>query len=368
MNDRRPEILIIDDEEVVLDSCKLILRNENYQLTTVSDGEMGLEVLGEIEPDLVFVDLKMPGLSGFEVITKIKEIDPNIVIIVITGFSTVSSAVEAMKNGAFDFLPKPFSPDEFRLITSRGLDRRRLILETIKLKREKEMIKEQFAAIVSHELKSPLGVVQQYLFLLEEDLSGNISDEQIQILEKMKTKIKDLISLIHTWLGVISVDLNKLKDEFVNISIADVVEKAVENHQHLSAKKGITIDVGSLDMFPLVLGDEGTLVEALGNILGNAIKFSNQNGKVVVRGQTLNGNFELSVIDQGIGILKEDIRYIFDDFFSSSNNKRISLSTGLGLSLSKRIIETHNGKINVVSEFGQGSTFIISLPIISSAL
>ncbi|MFH2040834.1 MAG: response regulator, partial [Chloroflexota bacterium] len=137
-----PRIIIIDDEEVILDSCKQILRKENYQLTTVSNGELGIKLIKETTPDLVFVDLKMPGLSGFEVLKLIQEIDPNIVSIVITGFSTVSSAVEAMKNGAYDFLPKPFNPEEFRLITNRGLDRRKLVLETIALKREKEMLKE----------------------------------------------------------------------------------------------------------------------------------------------------------------------------------------------------------------------------------
>ena len=89
---------------------------------------------------LIYVDLKMPGISGIEVIEKIRDTDPTIVVIVITGFATVSSAVEAMKNGAYDFLPKPFTPDEFRLITQRGLDKRGLILETIQLRREKEML------------------------------------------------------------------------------------------------------------------------------------------------------------------------------------------------------------------------------------
>ena len=164
---KRPSILIIDDEEVVLDSCQIILRKENVQISTATNGDMGLSLLQKISPDLVFVDLKMPGMSGFDVIRRIQEIDPTIVTIVITGFSTVSSAVEAMKNGAYNFLPKPFSPDEFRLITQRGLEKRNLVLETIRLKREKDMLREQFAAIVSHELKSPLGVVQQNLFALE---------------------------------------------------------------------------------------------------------------------------------------------------------------------------------------------------------
>ena len=135
--EKTPRILIIDDEEVVLDSCMQILKKGNYELSTAMNGESGLQLLNDFQPDLVCVDLKMPGLSGFEVLNKIREIDPNIVCIVITGYSTVSSAIEAMKNGAYDFLPKPFTPDEFRLIIGRGIERRELVLETIALRREK---------------------------------------------------------------------------------------------------------------------------------------------------------------------------------------------------------------------------------------
>src|SRR5512138_2607125 len=206
--DNPSRILIIDDEEIVLDSCKQILKGSSHKIATATNGTLGLSLLNEFQPDLVYVDLKMPGISGLEVIGKVREFDPTIVTIVITGFATVSSAVEAMKNGAYDFLPKPFTPDEFRLITQRGLDRRRLILETIALKREKEMLREQFAAIVSHELKSPLSAVQQNLFFLMDELSGQLSEEQIQKFERMKIKINDLINMIHTWLRVLSVDVN----------------------------------------------------------------------------------------------------------------------------------------------------------------
>ena len=147
------KIVIIDDEEVVLDSCTLILEGGDYSVTTASNGALGLKLVEENQPDLVFVDLKMPGIPGIEVLEKITESNPTIVSIVITGYATVTSAVEAMKKGAYDFLPKPFTPDEFRLITKRGLERRKLMLETIALRKEKEMLRENFAAIVSHELK-----------------------------------------------------------------------------------------------------------------------------------------------------------------------------------------------------------------------
>ena len=360
---KRPSILIIDDEEVVLDSCQIILRKENVQISTATNGDMGLNLLQKISPDLVFVDLKMPGMSGFDVIRRIQEIDPTIVTIVITGFSTVSSAVEAMKNGAYNFLPKPFSPDEFRLITQRGLEKRNLVLETIRLKREKDMLREQFAAIVSHELKSPLGVVQQNLFALEYDIKDNLNAEQIQLFDKLKSKIQELINLIHTWLRVISVDVNNLKDSFTEVSIDKVVSKAVENHQLLAQKKGIHLEEGSFQTSPIIKGDEGTLIEAVGNLLGNAIKFSHQNGTIEIKSEIVDKELELSVIDHGVGISKEDLPLIFDDFYSYSKEESIKKSSGLGLAISKRIVEAHGGEITVESELGRGSKFTIKLPI-----
>jgi two-component system sensor histidine kinase/response regulator len=362
-NDKLPRILIIDDEEVVLDSCQQILRNSPYKVSTVSNGELGIQLIKDFEPDLVFVDLKMPGLSGFEVLTKIRDIDPNIVPIVITGFSTVSSAIESMKNGAYDFLPKPFTPDEFRLITSRGLDRRKLVLQTIALKREKEMLLENFAAVVSHELKSPLSTVQQNLYLLETELSGKLNNEQKQHVEKMKSKINDLINLIHTWLRVISVDVNKLQENFKQLSIQIVITKAIENTQPHAIRKDIEIIAVIHEPASLVTGDEGTLVEAISNILGNAVKYSRVCSQIHVLTEQKDGNLSISIIDSGIGISKEDLPYIFEDFFTGGKSQKIEKSSGLGLAITRRIIEAHNGSISVFSELGQGSKFTISLPI-----
>jgi len=125
----RQKILVIDDEEVVLDSCLAILAGGDYETTTATSGEEGLRLAAELTPDLVFVDVKMPGLSGLEVLERLRAADSAIVAIVITGYATVSLAVEAMKRGAFDFLPKPFTPAEFRETTRRGLERRAEVLE-----------------------------------------------------------------------------------------------------------------------------------------------------------------------------------------------------------------------------------------------
>ena len=129
-------ILVIDDEEAMRDSCQQTLLREGNKVEVAEDGIIGLAVLEKESFDVVILDLKMPGLSGMEVLKKIKEKDPEIVVIVITGYATVDSAVEAMKSGAYDFVPKPFTPDSLRVIVRRALEKRKLSLENILLRAE----------------------------------------------------------------------------------------------------------------------------------------------------------------------------------------------------------------------------------------
>jgi len=363
---KRSNILIIDDEEVVLDSCTLILKNGAYKIATATNGRSGLDLIKEFQPDLIYVDLKMPGISGIEVIEKIRDIDPTIVVIVITGFATVGSAIEAMKNGAYDFLPKPFTPDEFRLITQRGLDKRGLILETIQLRREKEMLREQFAAIVSHELKAPLGAVQQNLYVLISELSNQLTEDQKTRFGRMQTNISDLINLILTWLRVLSVDVMKLRETFKPTSISSIISKATESVLPTATRKDIEISSTLKESLLQVNGDEGTLVETVVNILGNAIKYSRTGSKITVKAEEIENDIVISIVDTGIGISKEDLPYIFNDFYTGKDGQKIEKSTGLGLAITRRIVEAHNGSVSVESELGKGSTFTIHLPALKN--
>jgi signal transduction histidine kinase len=360
--DDRYKLLVIDDEEVVLDSCTEILAGSNYQIATASNGTLGLNLVQEFQPDLVFVDLKMPGIGGLEVLERIRSLDPTIVTVVITGFATVSSAVEAMKQGAYDYLPKPFTPDEFRLITSRGLEKRKLVLETIALRREKEMLRENFAAIVSHELKAPLGAVQQNLFVLEAELSGKLSEDQLRRLDRMKSRIADLVKLIHTWLRAISADIESIKENFEPISLVPVITKAVDSIQPHATRKDIDVVTQIEEPSGTVTGDEGTLVEVLVNLCNNAIKYSYAGSKILITTKVDDDHVVISVSDTGVGISEEDLPFIFDDFYRGKTGPADERGYGLGLALSQRIIEIHHGSLSVDSELGKGSTFVVRLP------
>ncbi|MFN2303511.1 MAG: ATP-binding protein [Anaerolineales bacterium] len=361
------KILIIDDEEIVRDSCIHILAKGNYKIVTAQNGEEGLEILESFKPDLALVDLKMPGLSGYEVLDRIYEYDPTIVTIVITGFATVDAAVESMKKGTYDFLPKPFKPDELRLIVQRGLERRELVLETISLRREKEMLREQFAAIVSHELKSPLGAVQQSMYGLASDLEDKLSNEQKNKIKHLQTRIADLIKLVNTWLRAISVDISTIRDNFEPTAIADITSKAIENVQQQAVRKDITIETSIEKDLEPINGNEVTLVEALVNIIGNAVKYTPMGGHIYVNAREEEDNICIEIKDDGVGIAAEDIPHIFDDFYVGKTKPEEERRSGVGLAITKRIIEAHDGFITVDSELGKGSTFTVHLPILKQA-
>lgn len=366
MDEAISKILIIDDEEVVLDSCTQILEGGPYYTATAMDGTFGLELVREFHPDVVFVDLKMPGISGFDVLKKIFEFDPTIVTVVITGYATVDSAVEAIKKGAYDFLPKPFTPDEFRVITRRGLERRRLVLETTALRREREMLREHFAAIVSHELKAPLGAVQQNLFALEHELSDQLTEGQSDQLKRMKASISNLLELIHTWLRVITSDIQALQENFHPIAITDVITKAVESVEPHAIRKDIEITTSFQEGLNPIQGDEVTLGEAIVNIVTNAIKYSRMGSKIQIATAPEDDQILISVKDRGVGIAEEDLPFVFDDFYIAKSAPEAERGSGLGLAITRRIIEAHGGSISVESSLEKGSTFMIRLPVMGT--
>ncbi|MCB2185853.1 MAG: response regulator [Deltaproteobacteria bacterium] len=155
--------LIVDDEESIRDACQLILHREGYRVVTAPDGEAGLEAARRENPDLVFLDLKMPKLAGMAVLDELQAVAPDAVKVVVTAYATVTSALEAMRHGAFDFLAKPFTPDELRLVTRRAADRRLLTLQNRRLAQEMAESEARFAQLLEKEFRQPLARLEECL-------------------------------------------------------------------------------------------------------------------------------------------------------------------------------------------------------------
>ena len=208
--------------------------------------------------------------------------------------------------------------------------------------------------IVSHELKSPLGAVQQNLFALVRELSGRLTEDQNRRVDRMKVRLADLLELINTWLRAISVDMDTIKEKFEPVSVTSAIAKAVESVQPHATRKDVDIVASIDEPLSLVFGHEGTITEALVNICTNAIKYSRMGRQVIIKAGQKDDHVIISVTDTGVGISEQDLPFVFDDFHSGKSGQTAERGYGLGLAMSRRIIETHNGSISVESELGRG--------------
>jgi two-component system sensor histidine kinase/response regulator len=356
-------VLVIDDEQAMRDSCRQVLTKNGYRIETAEDGDSGLDKVREIQPDLVLVDLKMPGLGGMEVLERISEIDPNIVSVVITAYATIESAVEAMKRHAYDFLTKPFTPDQLRVVVKRGLERRRLAIESARLQREKELMKENFITLVSHQLRSPLASVKQYFGVLREGFAGDVSSKQKEMIEKAGRYIDDLLQLINDWLNMSRIEAGNITNTFETVDLVPVFSDIMELLEPLAETRKVALKLDLRDGPSVIEGDLESLREAFSNLISNGINYNREGGTVTVSTREKGDDLVVEIRDTGIGISRDNLHFIFDEFFrAKSKEARDVRGSGLGLPIAKRIIEAHDGFIKVDSEIGKGSTFSVFLP------
>ena len=344
------------------DSCCQILKKDGFLCADADDGITGLKKTKKLKPDLVLIDLKMPGINGLDVLEKVKHIDPNIIPVVITGYATIESAVEAMKKGAYDYLPKPFTPEELRIIIRRGLEKRKLILETESLRREKKLMEENFITMVSHQLRSPLVAIQQYFEVILAGMVGKIDKKQKEMLLRARERIEGLLNVIDDWLDVARLDNGQIIDNLKSIPLKKIMKKIIEDLKPLAQQNDISMELEPSSESDLVQGDRETLEQVFYNLINNAIIYNKPGGRIVV---TIKGNKEFiaaEIQDTGIGIAEEHLPFIFDQFYRANRREDQKIKgTGLGLSIAKKIVDAHGGNIKVTSELDKGSTFTVLL-------
>jgi signal transduction histidine kinase len=331
---------------------------------TFEDGLQGVEGVSRLRPGLVVVDLKMPGVSGLEVIARVHEMDPLAVVVVITGYATIDTAVEAMKAGAYDFLPKPFSPEELRLIVNRGLERRRLLLETRHGEMERELLKRRFVTFVSHQLQTPLAAVHQYLSVLKqfEDL-GEIEAKRREWIERCLKRSEEMQALIRDWLTLARLESDRLARPPVRVELGQIIGNILATYEPTAAAERVTLEAQVPEQGCWVKGDPNCLNVLLDNLIVNAIKYNRPEGRVTVSAAQEGEEVALAVVDTGVGISPEHRQFLFEEFFRvRGEGVKKTPGTGLGLAICRRIVTELGGSIKVESEPGTGSTFRVRLP------
>ena len=361
----QPEtIVVIDDEHAMRLSCRKTLEKVGFRVETFEDGAQGLEGVARLKPGLVVVDLKMPGISGMEVIARVHEMDPHIIIVVITGYATIDTAVEAMKSGAYDFLPKPFSPEELRLIVNRGLERRRLTLESRRGEVERELLKRRFVTFVSHQLQTPLVAVHQYLDVLKHlGDSEDAAAKRNEWLERCLKRTEEMQSIIKNWLTLSKVEGQTLSRQRVKVDLKRIITDILKTYEELAAADQISLVAQLPGEAYFVRGDRDCLSVLFDNLIVNAINYNKPGGRVTVSAQPSDGEVAVSVTDTGVGIPEKYRQFLFDEFFRiREEGAKKPPGTGLGLSICKRIVSEMGGSIDVDSQVDVGSTFRVRLP------
>jgi len=359
----KANILVIDDEQMVRNSCSKILTEEGHTVSAAENGEKGLKMFGELNPDLVLIDLKMPGKSGLEVLEELEREDPDAVKIIITGYATIASAVDAMKKGAYDYIQKPFSPDELLLIVTRGLGKRRLLLEKRALLLSQEKIRKNMVSLVSHELRAPIAATVQYLEVILEGMAGDISAEAQELIHRCDDRLREMLELISRWINLAVFDPLKMAEHFEKVNLSEIALKSLELFRSSADEKKIRLSLEAQNDLPVVTGSKICLQEIFNNLISNAIKYNNKKGKVAVKIYEQDGDVCFEVNDNGMGIDDENLPRIFDEFYRVDGRRNSPIKgSGLGLAIVKTMIDAHGGEIKVDSRLGKGTSFKIRLP------
>ncbi|MGD0168360.1 MAG: hybrid sensor histidine kinase/response regulator [Smithella sp.] len=360
---QKPLILIIDDEEVLRDGCRQVLERCGYSVLTAEQGIEGIKLAHEHEPALALVDLKMPNVSGMEIVEILSHDIPDIILIMITGFASIVSAVEAMQKGAHDYLPKPFNPDQLRVLVKRGLDHRTLRIEARKLKEEKDQMEKNFITFVSHEMRSPLVVIRQYIEALNEIARNSFDKDVREIIERCRKRIQSLEEMVEHWLDISRIDNGTLAQQKVSLRLSSIIARSVEEITPICRKRGISLATNIPKKLPHIIGDEESLVRVFTNIIGNATKYTPEGGKIIIIVKNDEYYTTTSISDTGIGIPQDKLPFIFEPFFRCHGQDEKTRGSGLGLTFCKKIMESHNGGIEVSSREGEGTTFLLTFPV-----
>jgi len=366
-------LLLIDDEDDFRQTLSKRLAKRGFVVEQASDGMQGLALLAAGDFNVVVLDVKMPGMTGIEVLQKIKARNPQIEVILLTGHASAASGVEGIKSGAFDYLTKPIELDH--LVTKITQAREKILrLEAerkeaeYRKKIEQQMIAtERLASLgtlatgVAHEINNPLAIISESAgwmkqLLAREELKGMHRRQDFQLaLDKVEKSVERAKRITHQLLGFV----RKSDSSFSQVILAGLIEEALQLIEHETKTRNIKIIRNSAAAPATVWSDPFRIRQALINLLTNAVHAVGSEGVITLTLKDTGDQVEITVSDSGPGIPRENLAKIFEPFFST---KPPGEGTGLGLFVTRGVIEKLGGTVTVDSDVGKGATFCIRLP------
>jgi signal transduction histidine kinase len=351
----------VDDEEWMRDACEQILQPEGLEVMTAADGQTGLDMARRHAPDLILADLKMPGMDGIAYLQSVKALDPEAAAIVITGYATLETAVEAMKAGAYDFLAKPFRPADLRAVVRRGLEHRAAATRASALLQADAPAAELHLAMLAHRFKAPLAVLRQCVGVILEGYAGDISPRAKGMMEIVAQRADQMIQFVNDWLTLSRLEQGKGIQAPKAVDVLDVVKAAVDRAKQDPRAGQLTLRCAVAGEIEPLLADASALDELVSNLIDNAVRYTQPGGTVTVEVEGAAHGIAVTVRDTGPGIGPEDLEHIFEPFYRGQAQKGIP-GTGLGLPIARKIAEGHGGTLEVQTLLGKGSAFRVFLP------
>lgn len=368
-------VLIVDDEPGICSGISRILANYSvdfpfleeeftFETQETGSGEEAISIIDSQGADIVLLDNKLPGIDGIDVLEYInkKQIDCNVMMI--TSYASLDLAIKATNNGAYNFVPKPFTPQELKTSMegiTKNLYLRRM---TKKLNNEDKQIRNQFLTVLSHELKLPLGAIEGYLRVMKERLSGDNINAYDEMINRSLERMKGIRSLITDLLDLTKIESDKKNRNFKKIDITDIAAASREMLNPMAIQKNIQVKIES-DPEQIILRADPEQVEIIfNNLISNAIKYNKDNGEVRCVLAEYPDFVKIEVSDSGIGMTGDELSRLFQEFVRIKNEKTRKITgSGLGLSITKKIVEEiYHGEIAVTSVPDEGTTFTIKLP------
>jgi signal transduction histidine kinase len=275
----------------------------------------------------------------------------------ITAYATFETAVQATKLGAYDFLPKPFSPDELRYAVRKATDQLILSREARRLAEEKRQVRFNFISVLAHELKAPINAIEGYLKILEPDEPA----ERRQMLDRCLIRLEGMRKLIFDLLDLTRIESGQKERSLVEIDVRTPARSAVDLFSAEASERDIAVILEAPAKVEMV-ADPSELEIIFNNLISNAIKYNRPGGAVTVTLGQGNGAVMITVADNGIGMTPEESAKLFTEFVRIKNEDTVKiLGSGLGLSTVRKLAQLYGGDVSVQSTRGVGSTFTVKL-------
>ncbi|OGW38701.1 MAG: hypothetical protein A2Y97_11105 [Nitrospirae bacterium RBG_13_39_12] len=352
-------VLVVDDDPVVCDYISILLQKYGYSVIKCGRGKEALEILKENKIDAVLTDVVMPEITGTEILENIHDNNPDVPVVLMTGHANLDTAVDAIKKGVFDFILKPYKPEQLIHSVEKALKYKRLIeteknyknvleefnkeIETLIAERTMNLM----ALTVADRVRNPamiIGYIGKKM-LERKDISEDFRNNLTSIIQETE-KLQSIVSDFHNM-------LKSKESKFIYEDINEVVKSIIPTIEKVKVELAV-----NLSEKPLKINMQRSLLKiALSLLLRNSVEATPEKGKIFIETHPEENNVVLSISDTGDGIPEETIDRIFEPFFSTKRH-----SFGMGLPLVKQIISEHLGKIDVESKIGKGTTFRVKFP------